>query len=148
MPNVEEVAKRCCLKKVFLKIWQNLQKNTCNRVSGIGVFLWTFATFLRTFGGCFCKWHFNAIITINLCLSPFPSLRVNKSQKSIKPWNFLWRKNMFYRPWFLRIKYCAVSNVKSTFGFHSSYYASILMVTVHFSLLSGSAFSLFYPKSS
>ena len=29
---MEVVAQRCCLKKVFLKISQNLRKNTCARV--------------------------------------------------------------------------------------------------------------------
>ena len=31
--NIEAVAKRCSLKKVFLEIWQNSQENTCARVS-------------------------------------------------------------------------------------------------------------------
>ena len=36
----EAVAQRCSVKQVFLEISQNLQENTCARVSGTGVFLW------------------------------------------------------------------------------------------------------------
>ena len=35
----EAVAQRCSVKQVFLEISQNLQENTCARVSGTGVFL-------------------------------------------------------------------------------------------------------------
>ena len=30
--NIEAVAQRCSVKKVFLEIWQNSQENTCVRV--------------------------------------------------------------------------------------------------------------------
>ena len=78
------VVQRCSVQKVFLKNSQNSQENTCVRVSFLiklqilrlvcnfiknatlaqvtGVFLWIFATFLRTtflqntFSGCFYFW--------------------------------------------------------------------------------------------
>ena len=31
--NIETVAQRCSVKKVFLEIWQNSQENTCVRVA-------------------------------------------------------------------------------------------------------------------
>ena len=75
----EAVAQRCSVKKVFLLISQNSQKNTCARVSslikfqtrglqlyqkrgsGTAVFLWILQSFWKhlflenTSDGCFCK---------------------------------------------------------------------------------------------
>ena len=39
MSQSEAVAQRCSVNKVFLKIFQNLQENTCAGYSGTGFFL-------------------------------------------------------------------------------------------------------------
>ena len=65
---LEAVAQSCSVKKVFLRISQNSQENTCARLSGTGVFLWILRKFSRTpflqntSGGCF--YLVKALITI------------------------------------------------------------------------------------
>ena len=70
-PYSEAVTRGVLCKKVFLKVSQNLQENTCARVSFLKKRLWhrcspaNFAKFLRTSflqnisGDCFCKLEYN-----------------------------------------------------------------------------------------
>ena len=46
-PNLEAVVQKCSVKKVFLKISQNLPEN--NRKAGTGFFLWILQNFNNTF---------------------------------------------------------------------------------------------------